>query len=151
MESISEPIVALFERDLKKLREEILFYKNEKELWMVQKEIKNSAGNLALHLVGSLNFFIGATLGNTGYTRHRDNEFSDKNVPADKIIASIEELLILIKNTVGEIEDKKMTELYPIEFLGKRRTNLEILFIMYGHLNYHLGQINYHRRLTASI
>ncbi|HEY5407636.1 MAG TPA: hypothetical protein VIJ92_11120 [Ginsengibacter sp.] len=74
-------IAALFERDINKLIEEINLYKNEEDIWKIKEGISNSSGNLTLHLLGNLNHFIGATLGNTGYVRERDKEFSLKNIP----------------------------------------------------------------------
>ncbi len=82
-----------FLRDLNKLKEEISLYKNENDLWAVKGDVKNSGGTLALHLIGNLKHFIGAQLGNTGYIRNRDKEFSDKNIPKEKILLWSKEFL----------------------------------------------------------
>ncbi len=76
-----ETLSQLFLRDLEKLKTEISSFKDEKKIWEISGEIKNSAGNLCLHLCGNLQHFIGAVLGNSGYIRNRDAEFSRKNVP----------------------------------------------------------------------
>ena len=86
---MTNSIIKLYERDLNRLKDEISSYTEESELWKINKEIKNSGGNLALHLVGNLNHFIGATLGNTGYIRQREREFNDKNVSKQDIIDQI--------------------------------------------------------------
>lgn len=78
---ITESLRSLYSRDLNKLKTEIEAYQNEENLWKTDKNIANSAGNLTLHLVGNLNHFIGAQLGNTGYIRHRELEFSLKDIP----------------------------------------------------------------------
>ena len=70
---MTEIITSLFERDINKLIEELMLYKNEETIWKIKEGISNSGGNLTLHLLGNLNHFIGATLGNTGYVRHRDD------------------------------------------------------------------------------
>jgi len=57
---MKEIILQLLCRDLLKLKEEINLYTNEADLWIVRHDIKNSAGSLALHLVGNLNHYIGA-------------------------------------------------------------------------------------------
>ena len=62
----------IFERDLKKLKLEIEQYQAENKIWIVDKQIPNSAGNLCLHLVGNLNTFIGKELGGTDYVRNRE-------------------------------------------------------------------------------
>ena len=64
---------------LDQLEHEIKLYNNEADIWTAIGETKNSAANLVLHIIGNLNHFIGATLGNSGYVRARDLEFSTKN------------------------------------------------------------------------
>jgi len=134
-------------RDVNKLKEEIIHYKNENDLWIVKGEVKNSAGNLTLHLIGNLNHFIGAQLGKTGYVRQRDNEFSSKNILKEKLISDIDNVLAVIQKTLSGLKDDDLKKEYPIEFLGKKLTVGEMLLQITTHLNYHLGQINYHRRL----
>ena len=50
-------------RDLEGLRAQINAYAEEEQLWEVPEGISNSAGTLALHLVGNLRHFIGAQIG----------------------------------------------------------------------------------------
>lgn len=90
-------LINIFGRDLDKLREEISLYKDENNLWIVKDGINNSTGNLCLHLIGNLNHFIGATLGNSGYIRTRDVEFSSKNIPRVEMIRSIEETILIVE------------------------------------------------------
>jgi hypothetical protein len=146
---LTKNITELFVRDLKKLKEEISLYKNETDLWKIEKEIKNSAGNLALHLVGNLNHFIGTQLGNTGYVRQRDREFSDKNVSREKILLSIDEVIAVVQKTLSRLKDEDLNKEYPIEFLNKKLSTGELLLQIITHFSYHLGQINYHRRLLG--
>src|SRR4051812_44865207 len=89
-----------FLHDLNKLKEEISLYKNESDLWKVEKQISNSGGTLTLHLIGNLKHFIGAQLGNTGYVRQRDKEFSDRNVPREKMLSEIEEVVLILKKVL---------------------------------------------------
>src|SRR5688572_15421235 len=131
----------LFERDIKKVTEEISLYKNEADLWALSGGIKNSAGTLALHLTGNLKHFIGAVLGNSGYVRERDKEFAERNVPREKLIRGLEEALAALKNTLPGLSDADLQKDFPIEFMGKRKT-LQVLIVLISHLNYHLGQIN---------
>ena len=147
---ISENLLGWYLHDLNKLKEEISLYENENDLWLLKGDIKNSPGNLALHLVGNLKHFVGAQLDSTGYVRNRDKEFADKNVPREKMMKEIDEVIEIMQKVLPKITDEIFSQEYPIEFLGAKRLTGEILFILYGHLNYHLGQINYHRRLLAS-
>ena len=147
---IAEIFRESYQRELKKLREEIVLYKNENDLWVLNGEIKNCAGNLALHLIGNLRHFMGAVLSGSGYVRNRDQEFSEKNISREKIIQDLDEVISLVSKTISDIPDEDMLKEYPIEFLGKNRTNMELFVFLFGHLTYHLGQINYHRRLIYS-
>lgn len=137
----------LFNRDLNRLKSEIEQYNSEEAIWSVDKNITNSAGNLCLHLIGNLNAFIGAELGQTDYVRQRTLEFSLKNVPRVELIQSIENLLPIIDNALGNLTEKMLESTYPINVFKKEMTISYFLIHLAGHLNYHLGQINYHRRL----
>ena len=86
-----ETLLTLFNRDLNRLKSEIELYKNEKNIWLIEKNIANSAGNLCLHLIGNLNWFIGAELGKTNYVRHRELEFFTKDIPQTELIKKIDE------------------------------------------------------------
>ena len=146
---IQQSLSELFERDLNKLKEEINLYKDENRIWDVKGDIKNSAGNLTLHLLGNLNHFIGAILGNSGYVRNRDEEFSDNHVPRTEIIGNIDKTIGIIKSTLLKVSDQQLKKDYPIKVLKNKETMRTEFFLIHllGHLNYHLGQINYHRRL----
>lgn len=138
-----------FVRDLNKLVEEIQQYKDEYDIWKTTPGINNSGGNLCLHLIGNLNHFIGAVLGNTGYIRHRDNEFSLKNVLRDDLILNIKNCILIIKSTFDKLSDADLEKNFPLEKHGEVVSNQHMLLHLFGHLNYHLGQINYHRRMIG--
>ena len=139
--------IEFFERDLTALEKEITSYSDERNLWIISKHIKNSAGNLCLHLIGNLNHFVGAILGKTGYIRDRDKEFSTKEVSRTELISNLEKTKHLVTNTLTKLSAEQYNSLYPIEFLGKNLMTDQMLLQLSIHLNYHLGQINYHRRL----
>ncbi|WP_449400011.1 DinB family protein [Chryseobacterium wanjuense] len=144
---ITESLKSLFTRDLNKLKSEIESYQNEACLWKIDKNILNSSGNLCLHLVGNLNHFVGAILGNSGYVRNRDLEFSLKDIPRAELIKKIEETLHIVTSTLDKLSKEDLEKEYPIEPLGYTMTTEYFLIHLLGHLDYHLGQINYHRRL----
>ena len=104
----------LFRRDLEKLKQEITLYNDESNLWKVEKGIANSAGNLCLHLVGNLNAYIGAEIGKTGYTRHRDLEFSLKNIPGNELVKMIEDTIIVVENGFDTLKDDDLEKEYPL-------------------------------------
>jgi len=142
-----EILTKLFLRDLEKLKIEISSFKDEKNIWEISGEIKNSSGNLCLHLCGNLQHFIGAVLGNSGYVRNRDAEFSRKNVPIRELVAEIELTTKAVEKSLREMKEEKLEEIFPINVFGHEMTTGFFLTHLATHLNYHLGQVNYHRRL----
>lgn len=146
---LKETFIHLFERDLQKVIDEIRLYKTDEDLWQMENEIPNSAGNLALHLIGNINHYFGANLGNTGYKRERDLEFSDKNISRDEIAKKLENTISVLKDTLTNLPEQSFEEDYPEELGGGKQKTFGVVVHMLSHLNYHLGQINYHRRLLS--
>ncbi|MCU7617589.1 DUF1572 domain-containing protein [Chryseobacterium sp. PBS4-4] len=144
---ITESLKSLYTRDLNKLKIEIESYQNEEALWKIDKDILNSGGNLCLHLVGNLKHFFGTILGNSGYVRNREEEFSLKNIPKSELIQQVEETLNVVISILDQLAEEDLAKEYPIEPLGYKMTTEYFLIHLFGHLSYHLGQINYHRRL----
>jgi uncharacterized damage-inducible protein DinB len=134
-------------RDLEKLKTEIEAYKSESNIWLVPDGISNSAGNLCLHLVGNLNHYIGTVLGNTGYVRQRDLEFSLKDVPRAELVQKIEGTIAMIDEVMGRVTDEQLSAEFPVVVFSKGDTTGYFLAHLVTHLGYHLGQVNYHRRL----
>jgi uncharacterized damage-inducible protein DinB len=142
-------LAELYERDLDKLRSEIASYENESDIWKTDEGISNSAGNLCLHLTGNLKHFFGAVLGETGYVRDRDAEFADKDVPRSEMLADIDATKNVVLSTLASVTEEDLNKPYPLEVFGHPMTVGYFLTHLATHVNYHLGQINYHRRLLS--
>lgn len=140
---------SLFNRDLNKLKLEIESYQNESQIWAIDKNISNSAGNLCLHLIGNLNTYIGAEIGKTGYIRNRELEFSLKDVPRSELISKIENTLLVVNKALDALTETDLEAIYPLVVFEKEMPTGFFLVHLSTHLAYHLGQINYHRRLLA--
>ena len=145
--SVQKNLQQLFNRNLKWAITELKAYHKEENLWKINGEISNTAGNLLLHICGNLRHFIGSTLGNSGYIRRRDDEFNLKNVKRTDLIAELKTTKKVVSEVLEELSDEQLKETYPINVFGKKMTTQFFLIHLYGHLNYHLGQVNYHRRL----
>lgn len=139
----------LFQRDLEKLGQEIEAYTLEDNLWLVDKEVSNSAGNLALHLFGNLRHFIGFDFGGVTYERNREREFEAKGVSRVALLAELEEVKKIVASSLLGLNPARMGDKSLHSFFGHQMTIGFFLIHLYGHLNYHLGQINYHRRLLG--
>ncbi|HPH85682.1 MAG TPA: DinB family protein [Ferruginibacter sp.] len=139
-------LIDLYYRDIDKLKEEMAGYTDQKLMWSVAPGIKNSGGNLCLHLIGNLNHFIGAVLGKNGYVRNRDAEFSQKNIPVEELITQVEHTKEMVIQILAALEEETLELDFPVPLNGQVFKTNHMLIFMLGHLNYHLGQINYHRR-----
>ncbi|MGB4846634.1 MAG: DUF1572 family protein [Saprospiraceae bacterium] len=142
-----ETLRNLFARDLNKLKTEIESYRDEFKLWHVEKNITNSGGNLCLHLIGNLNTYIGAVIGKTNYIRHRELEFSLKDIPKSELISKITDTIAIVDNALSHLTDEDLGNEYPLLVLDEKTSTGFLLVHLTTHLTYHLGQINYHRRL----
>ena len=146
---LNKILIDIYERDLDKLRTEVESYANEADLWKTTDGISNSAGNLGLHLTGNLQHFFGAILADSGYVRDRDSEFANKNVARDEMLATIDSTKAVVVDTLSKLTDEDFAKTYPIEVFGHPMTTGYFLTHLTTHFNYHLGQINYHRRLVG--
>ncbi|MDX6181965.1 DinB family protein [Flavobacterium sp. Fl-77] len=143
-----ETLKSLFDRDLNKLKSEIEAYQDESKIWAIDKNIANSAGNICLHLIGNINAYIGAEIGKTGYNRNRPLEFSSKDIPKSELIRKIEDTISVVNNALDSLTEADLAASYPQIVFEKEMTTGFFLVHLSTHLAYHLGQINYHRRLV---
>ncbi|MBE7170038.1 MAG: DinB family protein [Williamsia sp.] len=144
---VIETLKSLFIRDLNKLYDEIQLYNEEKSIWKTDKRISNSAGNLCLHLMGNLNTYIGREIGNTGYIRNREAEFSKNNIPREQLLDQLRETIKTVITSLDDLNDAMLENEYPLCVFDKKTSTGYLLIHLATHLTYHLGQINYHRRL----
>lgn len=144
---IIESLKSLFDRDLNRLLVEIKSYQNESQIWVIDKNISNSAGNLCLHLIGNINLYIGVEIGKTDYIRDRPLEFSLKNVPRPELIRQIKATKLVVNKALDTLTASDLEAIYPLIVFEKEMTTGYFLIHLATHLTYHLGQINYHRRL----
>jgi hypothetical protein len=136
----------LFVLELDNLHKEISAL-DEAKLWTISGEVKNSPGNLCLHLLGNLNYFIGALIGKNGYVRKRDEEFTTKDIPKEKLLEDITATKTMVSDVFSKMNTEALQNDFPFEPLGKRSTEFMLSYFL-GHFMYHLGQINYYRRLV---
>lgn len=144
---LTDSLRTIFKRDLAKLKEELSLYLQEENIWKVNRKISNSAGNLSLHLIGNLNTYVGAYLGNSGYVRNRPEEFALKDVPRAELIRIIEETMQTVDQVLSALNPEQLSSEYPEVVLDGKMSTEFFLVHLTTHLNYHLGQVNYHRRL----
>ncbi|NNE31095.1 MAG: DUF1572 family protein [Winogradskyella sp.] len=144
---VTQSLIQLFSRDLNKLKEEINLYKDESNIWKTKGSVTNTAGNLCLHLIGNLNHFIGAALGDSGYIRQRDLEFSLKNISRKEMTKQIDDTILIIELALKQLSNDDLKKEYTYRVFKLPTSTEYFLIHLAMHLTYHLGQINYHRRM----
>ena len=142
-------VAALFDRDLRALAREVEAYADERDLWRLPPGVSNSAGTLALHLAGNVQHYLGHHFGGTGYRRDRPAEFAERGVPRTELLRRIEAARGAVQAAAARAGDEQLAGDFP-EVVGGVRVNAgEYLMHLLTHFAYHLGQIDYHRRLVT--
>lgn len=146
--SPSSEFAALYRRDLLRLvRQHEAF--PDTVLWRIAPGVTNSAGNLMLHLHGNLRAYVGKNIGGVPYERDRPREFSAKDVPRAELATTLTELAELIPRLLSEVPPTRWDDIYPENVLGEPLSHRQFVVHLYGHLGYHLGQIDYLRRVLT--
>lgn len=136
-------------RDLRAVRREVEAYPDEADLWRVPEGISNSAGNLALHVAGNLQAFVGAVLGGDRYLRDREAEFGRREVSREELVAEIDRTIEAVGAALEGLPEDRLEGRFPLELAGMRVAVGDFLVHLAVHLGFHLGQIDYHRRLVT--
>lgn len=134
---------------LEKQRDGVVEYVSplsEQELWAKPVDPGNSIGHLVLHLTGNLNHFVGAQLGNTGYRRDREREFTEARPPAKvDLLAGLNDAVAMFRRVVSGLDEERLTQSHPESRFG---TVMEALVHLIAHFSLHRGQISYLVRLV---
>jgi uncharacterized damage-inducible protein DinB len=147
--ALTTSLLTLFQRELAALRREVEAYARDEQLWQTVPGVANVGGTLILHLAGNLQHFLGARLGNTGYVRHRDAEFSRRGLSRRELIAEIDAAVRAVRAGFANLTDAHLVNDYPEVIDGRAVTIGQYLMHLTSHLAYHLGQVDYHRRLVT--
>ena len=139
----------LYRRDLSRLVQQIEAFSSEEMLWQTVPGITNPAGNLALHIEGNLREYIGRQLGRSAYSRRRQQEFAAKGILREELLERIGECRRLIPSVIESLDQAASEAEYPEVVLEKTLSVNGMLIHLYGHLNWHLGQIDYLRRTLS--
>lgn len=140
----------LYNRDLQALRKEIQSFNREADLWRTVPGISNSAGNLCLHLCGNLRHYVGHVLGGEDYMRDRPQEFAAKDLPQVQLLEEIDRTIASVERGLAAVDEDAVTAPFPVQLPVESSSAGHFLLHLYGHLNYHLGQINYLRRMLEA-
>lgn len=145
----NDDLRVLMVRDLRALAREVSAYPDDASVWQAVPGLANAGGTLVLHLAGNVQHFIGAVLGGSGYVRDRDAEFGSRGVTRAALVAQVEAAIAQVERVLPTLSSERMHAEYPIEVGGHRMTTSRWLSHLVAHLAYHLGQVDYHRRVVA--
>ncbi len=145
----AEGLAVLFSRDLTRLIQELEAFPNDETLWARAPGVKNSAGNLVLHLEGNLREYIGRQLGGLAYRRERDQEFALAGISRRDLARRMEEVKELVAKVVSELGHGELENPHPKRVLDRDLCSRDLLIHLHGHINFHLGQIDYLRRILT--
>jgi uncharacterized damage-inducible protein DinB len=147
---LRDVLLRVLHRDLGALHREILAYPDDAALWRVVPGIANPGGTLALHLSGNLRHFVGATLGGTGYTRDRPAEFASRDLTRADVAAQVADALAQVTRTLQALDPAALDGTFPAPVgPGLTLDTTTMLVHIATHTAYHLGQIDYHRRMVS--
>jgi hypothetical protein len=146
---LSTTVAAMLSRELRTFQRELEAYPDESLIWQSHPALPNAGGTLALHAAGNLLHFFGAVYGDTGYVRDRDAEFARRGVPRAELVRQLGEAIDVVQRTCARMTDEQWDEWYPLPVAKCRLRTREFLLHLVSHLAYHLGQLDYHRRVVT--
>jgi len=145
----AEGLALLFSRDLTRLIQELEAFPTDETLWQRAPGVKNAAGNLVLHLEGNLREYVGRQLGGVAYSRQRDQEFAQHGMSRGDLVRRMEEVKELVAKVVSALADHELAKPHPERVLERDLCSRDFLVHLHGHINFHLGQIDYLRRILT--
>ena len=144
-------LAAILDRDLATLRREVEAYPDEGDLWREIPGVANVGGTLVLHLTGNLQHYFGARLAGTGYVRDRPAEFARRNVPRSQLLREVDAARSAVKAASTAVGAAQLTADFPETVGGSRVGTADYLVHLAVHFAYHLGQLDYHRRVVTGL
>ena len=146
---LATELAALFARDLTRLRQEIEAFPDTATLWATAPGVSNAAGTLALHLEGNLREYVGRQVGRIDYRRDRPAEFNTRDMTREELARRAAALGVEIPAVIAGLTDAELAAAFPEVVLGVPMSTRQFLIHLSGHLNYHLGQMDYLRRVST--
>jgi uncharacterized damage-inducible protein DinB len=145
---LADAVARTLIRDLGTLADEIQAYPDDETLWTTAPGTRNSGGVLANHLTGNLLHYVGGLLGDTGYVRDRQEEFGARDLPREQLLSRIQRTRAVVDEVVRSLSEADLEAPFPDppRRMDGIRTGPFLLHLV-SHLGYHLGQVNYHRRM----
>ena len=146
MADTARELTTLLVRELEGFTREMALFPDEEMVWRTLPGITNSAGNLALHVAGGLQYLVGALLGGSGYVRNRDLEFSRRSGTRSEIVAELDRARGVVQDELPRMSEEQLAAPFPEPVLGVSVGTRIFLIHLCAHAALHLGQAGYLRR-----
>ena len=149
MSAVTTNIAQLLSRELEGFKREVALFPDDETVWTTVPGVTNSAGNLALHVAGGLQYLVGALLGGTGYVRNRQAEFGRRSGTRSELVAELDKAAVVVREVLPRLPESALAAELPEPVMGMRfRTDLFLLHLC-AHAAFHLGQAGYIRRIVT--
>ena len=136
-------------RELEGFKRELALFPDDESVWSTLPGVSNSAGNLALHLSGNLQYFIGSVLGHTGYVRNRELEFGQRSGPRENIYAELDAAIAVVRKVLPDLPEAALDADFPEAVMRTKFRTGTFLVHLVAHAGFHLGQAGYLRRILT--
>jgi uncharacterized damage-inducible protein DinB len=147
--TLTDDVCALLLRDLDGFQREMSLFPDEDSIWRTLPGVTNSAGNLALHIAGNLQYFIGAVLGASGYVRDREREFGPPSATREEILLELGRAIEVVGRVVPGLTDDQLEATFTAHSTAEHVPTRRFLLHLCTHTAFHVGQAGYLRRMLT--
>jgi uncharacterized damage-inducible protein DinB len=145
---ILDDVIALLRRDLEGLQREVAWFPDDQSLWATAGGVTNSAGNLALHVAGNIQHFIGHEMGGLPFERDRDAEFGRRQGSRDEIVEQVRRAIVAVTTALPQLDEQQLAARFDAH-AGVSVTTQRFLLHLCTHTAFHVGQVGYLRRIVT--
>jgi hypothetical protein len=142
----ADTITLFLLRELDGFKRELEMFPDDESVWKTVPGVTNSAGNLALHIAGNLQHYVGRVLGGSAYVRNREIEFGRRNGTRTELIAELDKAAAAVRGVLPGLSAGRWDEEFPELILGHRIRTGVFLHHLSVHAGFHLAQAGYLRR-----
>jgi uncharacterized damage-inducible protein DinB len=150
MSNIQSDLLRILVRELQGFERELALYPDDKTIWRTMPGVTNSTANLALHVAGNLQHYVGAVLGGTGYVRDRTIEFARTAGTRRDVIAELTAAMRVVEHVLPRVTAAQLESDFPEAVAGITVATRVFLVHLCAHAAFHLGQAGYMRRILMT-
>lgn len=147
---ITSVLIDLYTREIDKLKNEVLNFESDEQLWKTPEPQITPAGNTCLYLAGTLQHYIGNIMGDSGYIRNKEAEMKARNVPRERLLEEIDNTKQVVIDTLEQISKTELQKVFPTNEFEEPITTEFYLIHLLKNVGFHVGQISVLRQLASA-